>query len=73
MTTWVNTTKTISGVTIMRSNKPKPLVRWHVKHINGNAYEVYLPKMPLAKVKACMLQDAKSDGTELAWYREIKT
>ena len=52
--------------------KSKPMIRWMVKHTNGSMYEVYLPKMSRKKVRECMIQDAKSDGTDLAWFRERK-
>ena len=53
----------------MRKTPTKKLIDYVVTHANGKSYNIFLPKMSDAKLRAALEMDAKSDGTTVKSYR----
>ena len=56
----------------MRKTRPQKLVDYTVVYTNGKAYNVFVPKMSNAKLTEMFRADARSEGTELKFFKENK-
>jgi len=56
----------------MRKTRPQKLIDYTVVHANGKSYNIWLPKMSQAKLRAALEMDAKSDGTTVKFFKENK-
>lgn len=56
----------------MKKTPTKKLIDYTVVHTNGKSYNIFLPKMPLSKLRATLEMDAKADGTTVKFFKENK-
>jgi hypothetical protein len=56
----------------MKKTPTQKLIDYTVVHANGKSYNIFLPKMSQARLRAALEMDAKSDGTTVKSFKENK-